>query len=768
MDSVDIIDDNKIQNMDDMNDMNDMITFFTPRKHEHVTNTYDPVDMDTNHLPRYASRINAPPKVDPIPSMIYDTVDEAWKRYAIVMASEEINETSLLSEEGRASSRQRHAARKKDKVHREFCMQGVESGDSVEIRQGDSVAVRVNEGACVLGRVEAMCCSDGLQPCFTVRPYATPYSLREKEWPWSGLVDHSHELALTDGLEVDDAKFNVDDIDRKIEVQTMRDFKQSRRLQEDSVSDGGVYIVRGVFSENMKPHMEYTESLIELKDLEDSLRNQEGSDDEYDPIEEEHREKMEEKKRKMRMRNRARKRRCTYTDIAQTEVGKFERVGHHSLMLNHVRPHMVICRDVQWSKLTSFLDYTRAHDQGGHMNITGRPGTGKTSTLKASIHKAFDLKNVSYTCSEVNGMKIKDPYMAFSILCENITGMWVPDKDEAQRSLDDVFFAEKKSRRSKKVVRHIIVIEEIDAFTIGRPLKDVLYAMSEWTQKHCGLILFTVSNDMNFNQKLTKKCTSRMWLNEITFPAYTATDLINIVKDRLDPGKAALARVNDVARAAGDAREAGGSVDVQGESAGASGSRADEIAGDAIRTSTVKFEERAIELAAKKVAAVYGDARRVLELCRRSLEIAETVGVAKVTTEIVWRAHRELFSSSNHLYEINSFKDLVFLVAVVHECSKGHDQQYVQFHGVSTRFEEYVQPEPKRRQIADTLIRLVANGSLKCDSRMSLLDRFTEISLGNCVTEEMITKALKCHPLESESVTNAGRSALTHFLKKWS
>ena len=62
------------------------------------------------------------------------------------------------------------------------------------------------------------------------------------------------------------------------------------------------------------------------------------------------------------------------------------------------------------------------------------------------------------------------------------------------------------------------------------------------------------------------------------------------------------------------------------------------------------FEEDAIQLAARKVAAVSGDARRALDICRRATEIAENLSPSKVKLSLVGMTHvnaalQEMFSS---------------------------------------------------------------------------------------------------------------------------
>lgn len=59
------------------------------------------------------------------------------------------------------------------------------------------------------------------------------------------------------------------------------------------------------------------------------------------------------------------------------------------------------------------------------------------------------------------------------------------------------------------------------------------------------------------------------------------------------------------------------------------------------------MQKKAIELATRKVAAVSGDARRALDICRRAAEVAQLEGGKTFTTTIqhVNTALREMFTS---------------------------------------------------------------------------------------------------------------------------
>jgi origin recognition complex subunit 1 len=105
------------------------------------------------------------------------------------------------------------------------------------------------------------------------------------------------------------------------------------------------------------------------------------------------------------------------------------------------------------------------------------------------------------------------------------------------------------------------------------------------------------------------KISSRLGNNKVVFKPYTAEQLKKIVHARLD-----------------DARL------MKSSTVGLGGlSGPPETTSEPLRKNVVEekndsaFEAVAVELASRKVAAVSGDARRVLELCRRAAELAETL-----------------------------------------------------------------------------------------------------------------------------------------------
>jgi Cdc6-like AAA superfamily ATPase len=104
--------------------------------------------------------------------------------------------------------------------------------------------------------------------------------------------------------------------------------------------------------------------------------------------------------------------------------------------------------------------------------------------------------------------------------------------------------------------------------------QDVLYNLFDWPYKrNSKWIVIAIANAMNLPEQVMSKISSRLGLTRLNFQPYTHYELEEIVKLRL------------------------AELDI--------------------------FDNDAVMFAARKVAAVSGDARRALEICRRATELAE-------------------------------------------------------------------------------------------------------------------------------------------------
>ncbi|KAK3936298.1 P-loop containing nucleoside triphosphate hydrolase protein [Diplogelasinospora grovesii] len=236
-------------------------------------------------------------------------------------------------------------------------------------------------------------------------------------------------------------------------------------------------------------------------------------------------------------------------------------------------PTSLPCRESEFSLVYSHLEAAITDGSGTCIYISGTPGTGKTATVREVVsHLDAAVRNDElddFIFVEINGMKITDPHQAYSLLWEALKGQRVSPA-QALDLLEREF-----SHPSPRRVPCVVLMDELDQLVTKN--QGVMYNFFNWPGlRHSRLIVLAVANTMDLPERtLSNKISSRLGLTRITFPGYNHEQLMRIVQSRLEG-----------------------------------------VPGHIVDPDAVQF-------AARKVAAVSGDARRALDICRRAVELAE-------------------------------------------------------------------------------------------------------------------------------------------------
>ncbi|NXR40853.1 ORC1 protein, partial [Zosterops hypoxanthus] len=283
-------------------------------------------------------------------------------------------------------------------------------------------------------------------------------------------------------------------------------------------------------------------------------------------------------------------------------------------------PESLPCREEEFQDIYNFVESKLIDGTGGCMYISGVPGTGKTATVHEVIRclqqAAENDELPPFQFVEINGMKLTDPHQAYVQILEFLTGQKVTASHAA------VLLAKLFSTPGPKRNTTVLVVDELDLLWTRK--QNVMYNLFDWpTQKHSKLIILAIANTMDLPERIMmNRVASRLGLTRMSFQPYTYKQLQQIISSRLKGVKA--------------------------------------------------FEEDAVQLVSRKVAALSGDARRCLDICRRATEICE-LARQKRAPEIVKMAHvteaiDEMFSSPYvNAIRNASLHEQIFLKAILAE-----------------------------------------------------------------------------------------------------
>ena len=315
-------------------------------------------------------------------------------------------------------------------------------------------------------------------------------------------------------------------------------------------------------------------------------------------------------------------------------------------------PDQLPCRERERSQVTRFIEEalvataaartaspsmtgkkgTGASAGGGGgrcIYISGVPGTGKTATVlevMRSLERRVDSGELdSFRFVEINALRLASPQHLYASLWEALTGQLVGPQ-RAASLLETMFSGEQNHssaasagngkhslqrhrrigpgrigpsaagarRNTRDAVTTVLLVDEIDLLVTST--QSVLYSLFDWpTRSGSNVVVIGIANTMDLPERMLPRVVSRLsafgGLQRLTFAPYTQKQLEEILNSR-----------------------------VRG------------IADD--RDSTV-FDTKSLEYASRKVAAISGDVRRALELCRRAVEmtIERTSGAEDRTSD---------------------------------------------------------------------------------------------------------------------------------------
>ena len=256
------------------------------------------------------------------------------------------------------------------------------------------------------------------------------------------------------------------------------------------------------------------------------------------------------------------------TTLFHADVSQF----HQARAALHTgNPSHLLCREEQVDIMSKWLDKHLVEGKPGSMYVSGAPGTGKTATLTHLLNtKTADFKSIVINC-----MVLKSSIAIYREVAKQLSPKQTPKTEKDALKVIETAITTAKSMT-------LLVLDEVDQ--LDSKNHSVLYTVFEWPALQSStLALVGIANSLD----LTDRVLPRLQVSPtykptlLHYPPYTKQQIIDILTARLKDG---------------------------GETG----------------THPV-ITPRAIAYLAGKISSLSGDLRKALDVCRRALELAETL-----------------------------------------------------------------------------------------------------------------------------------------------
>ncbi len=204
--------------------------------------------------------------------------------------------------------------------------------------------------------------------------------------------------------------------------------------------------------------------------------------------------------------------------------------ANREVLSPHYTPQRLIYREREINNIEKAIAPSLKGERGRNLFVYGKTGTGKTSCVKYVINEVKSIPNSKTQISYINCRIYNSRYRVLSKIISDHLPTY------AKRGYGAVDLYERLTSWIEEEGRILVVaLDEIDVI---KDLDDLVYTLTRINSdiKTGGVTIVGISNKVSFKEELDPRSLSTLYETELVFAPYYATELYEIIKDRVAAG----------------------------------------------------------------------------------------------------------------------------------------------------------------------------------------------------------------------------------------